>query len=376
MNAVSLYVTTFSAILDVEASEKLENWTEVHRLLLSLRDQLSCGICKQLLCNAMHVPNLPCAHIICEKCINSAANFSPKSCENCSSHNEYFVPNKEMDMLIMCFKKMCEHSVNTQSYKKFAIIGQKDIVFDGLPYFNGQVCNSVNSHLNNTDGSLQNNSGDGNITNEVGSGENSHQVAENNSHSSSNGGAGVIAENGEIETMNAKLMEDNLRLSSGSETNEIVSIKHKFHQTSRNAPAKVRSFLNEKKSRNTVVIDGKKIVIKQEIIEKPKVVSAYNRQVKPKPNGCKCGLATAVPGKLTCCGQRCPCYVNGKACLSCKCRGCRNPQNRRLQSRRTDDKSPSVTSLPLAASHSLISISKSNCNHTTDEEGSDVDIDN
>ena len=41
--------------------------------------------------------------------------------------------------------------------------------------------------------------------------------------------------------------------------------------------------------------------------------------------GCRCGLATLNPGKLTCCGQRCPCYVEGKACFECKCRGCRNP---------------------------------------------------
>lgn len=41
--------------------------------------------------------------------------------------------------------------------------------------------------------------------------------------------------------------------------------------------------------------------------------------------GCRCGLATTNPGKLTCCGQRCVCYVEGKACVDCKCRGCRNP---------------------------------------------------
>ena len=37
--------------------------------------------------------------------------------------------------------------------------------------------------------------------------------------------------------------------------------------------------------------------------------------------GCRCGNATSAPGKLTCCGQRCPCYVNKFACLSCKCKG-------------------------------------------------------
>ena len=41
--------------------------------------------------------------------------------------------------------------------------------------------------------------------------------------------------------------------------------------------------------------------------------------------GCRCGTATNNPGTLTCCGQRCPCYVEAKECIDCKCRGCRNP---------------------------------------------------
>lgn len=44
-----------------------------------------------------------------------------------------------------------------------------------------------------------------------------------------------------------------------------------------------------------------------------------------KRKGCRCGNATPTPGKLTCCGQRCPCYVEAKSCVDCKCRGCRNP---------------------------------------------------
>lgn len=44
-----------------------------------------------------------------------------------------------------------------------------------------------------------------------------------------------------------------------------------------------------------------------------------------KRKGCRCGNATPTPGKLTCCGQRCPCYVDSKSCIDCKCRGCRNP---------------------------------------------------
>lgn len=53
--------------------------------------------------------------------------------------------------------------------------------------------------------------------------------------------------------------------------------------------------------------------------------SKQNAKQLLKRRGCRCGNATATPGKLTCCGQRCPCYVDSKSCIDCKCRGCRNP---------------------------------------------------
>ncbi|CAG0915283.1 unnamed protein product [Notodromas monacha] len=58
-------------------------------------------------------------------------------------------------------------------------------------------------------------------------------------------------------------------------------------------------------------------------------VNSVRRQHSGKSNkarkGCRCGTATNNPGTLTCCGQRCPCYVEAKECVDCKCRGCRNP---------------------------------------------------
>ena len=53
--------------------------------------------------------------------------------------------------------------------------------------------------------------------------------------------------------------------------------------------------------------------------------SSTQAKTKAKKAGCRCGNATLCPGKLTCCGQRCPCYVDSLPCLDCKCKGCRNP---------------------------------------------------
>ena len=43
--------------------------------------------------------------------------------------------------------------------------------------------------------------------------------------------------------------------------------------------------------------------------------------------GCRCGNASSTPGKLTCGGQRCPCYVGSRSCIECKCKGCKNPHS-------------------------------------------------
>lgn len=58
--------------------------------------------------------------------------------------------------------------------------------------------------------------------------------------------------------------------------------------------------------------------------KKPALSLKTNKTLQ-KRKGCRCGNATPTPGKLTCCGQRCPCYVESKSCIDCKCRGCRNP---------------------------------------------------
>ena len=62
----------------------------------------------------------------------------------------------------------------------------------------------------------------------------------------------------------------------------------------------------------------------QNILKRPPKPKAKPKP-KPKRKGCRCGNATPSPGKLTCCGQRCPCYVEAKACIDCRCKGCRNP---------------------------------------------------
>lgn len=66
--------------------------------------------------------------------------------------------------------------------------------------------------------------------------------------------------------------------------------------------------------------------------ELPKIINENSETtittaVVTNKKGCRCGNATPTPGKLTCGGQRCPCYVGARSCLDCKCKGCRNPHS-------------------------------------------------
>lgn len=65
--------------------------------------------------------------------------------------------------------------------------------------------------------------------------------------------------------------------------------------------------------------------VQSQNFKKPAFALKTNNKTLQKRKGCRCGNATPTPGKLTCCGQRCPCYVESKSCVDCKCRGCRNP---------------------------------------------------
>jgi len=58
------------------------------------------------------------------------------------------------------------------------------------------------------------------------------------------------------------------------------------------------------------------------------------RRIKTKREVCRCGTG-ATKGTLgdPCTVNRCPCYSEGRGCLSCGCKNCRNPNNDRDEKR-------------------------------------------
>lgn len=66
------------------------------------------------------------------------------------------------------------------------------------------------------------------------------------------------------------------------------------------------------------------------IVSSQSLGDKFRKRVKQKEHHCRCGSGAKKnegrgPGNLTCLGQRCACYKEGKACVNCKCVGCKNP---------------------------------------------------
>ncbi|KAG1714923.1 E3 ubiquitin-protein ligase MSL2 [Nymphon striatum] len=331
MNAVNLYVSVFQAILNVEitATEDLESasWNEIQKLLMNLKDELCCFACKHL--NSNVLSSSPCCHLFCDSCVN-ILDDDEMGCKDCPP-NKTLRSDKEAKSLILCCIKMCEYTVNTKAYKSLNINGCKYGVSEILECF-------INSGSNNSvqQGQVHKNR---NVS-ETGESPDNHNAnhveiatdSYNNQESVANQKDSVKSVSSEPNTNDEKVhvrkeaIVDNGRckeVSSGSDSDDFLNSNYRKLSPKKSVKARTLSGKSQLKITN----DKKSGYIKLESSSKKP-----SRPSKLKPAGCRCGLATPYPGKLTCCGQRCPCYSNGKACKICKCRGCRNPQNRSLRS--------------------------------------------
>uniref|UniRef100_T1J4V5 CXC MSL2-type domain-containing protein n=1 Tax=Strigamia maritima TaxID=126957 RepID=T1J4V5_STRMM len=228
------------------------------------------------------IPEL-CTSLSCNACSQLASDPLSPSEQNCESETRHllcskcatnvseeqlkYVPNNTIRILIICFKKLCEYIVSSPLIRYLDSNESLSNIVDILLQCVGD------------DFKLSDNSSTATVSDEVciGSEKLIDVVANGNKH-------GVC---------------DNDMF-----TNLIFTQKYK-NKVKRTVAS------NSDSKRATFTLDG-----------------CRTRHAKSKivlKKGCRCGNATLTPGKLTCCGQRCPCYVNSKSCMDCRCKGCRNP---------------------------------------------------
>ncbi|CAL7933753.1 male-specific lethal 2 isoform X2 [Xylocopa sonorina] len=306
MNATSLYVSTCRLVLQADADDP-NSWTDLYRLVPYLRQSLSCTVCSNLLIEPHTPTETNCQHHVCRGCRGGRKKLKP-SCGWCKDYDKY-IENVQLRILLQCYKKLCEYLTNTNIYRSLilsvssnktgssaSVIGASslmELIQEGSGFKDefkstAGLSKSAYSILPCVYTSTTSTQTQGNAI------QNSEAVSQS------------ISESPAIRTVsNGSSIYSVMYAGSGNK----ITIKRKA------AAADDIDVGQQDMDGNPHNSVGGSSAFK-----KPRSSSA-----RSKRKGCRCGNATAIPGKLTCCGQRCPCYVESKPCVECRCRGCRNP---------------------------------------------------
>ncbi|KAL3290000.1 hypothetical protein HHI36_023377 [Cryptolaemus montrouzieri] len=311
MNSVSLYVTTNQIILKADPKDP-SSWQDLYRLLPYLRNSLSCVVCSNLLVNPQTPAGGRCNHYICRKCKGGRKKLKPTCswCRNCMEYTE----NKNLKILLQCYQQMCLHLT-------------RNGIYAGLMEQASRITSitSIERGANNLLALIK-----------EGSEFQDDYQSEGGIPKSTYNILPCVYTNSSTQTLQMTPIESN----TVPPTTNVISLVNTSNlgnvPTRSNIgsnlysvmyPGAINKITIKRKTKDLNEMKPKTIpVMKKDPIEKASVFKRpVNKCVLQPKKGCRCGNATATPGKLTCCGQRCPCYVKSKSCIDCRCRGCRNP---------------------------------------------------
>ncbi|XP_023937814.1 E3 ubiquitin-protein ligase MSL2 [Bicyclus anynana] len=274
MNPTSLYVSTCRLIISADANDK-SSWSDLFRVLPYLRQSLSCIVCGNLL-KEPYTPNLGCQHHVCKNCIQWRKKIKPPCswCADCEDYTE----NIQLRILLQCYNKLCEYFMATDMYN--SLLEEDEVEMNG-----GTVASSGLIFL------IQEGAGFfDDYRSKAGLPQSAYSKLP-------------------CAFTNIPTTQTQVASTSSSENNTTVTRKDVNETSSPPAETNIRESQAKKKY---IQWDHKK-------------PSYGSRTSANKKKGCRCGYSSPAPGILTCCGQRCLCYVQRKPCTECKCKGCRNP---------------------------------------------------
>lgn len=376
MNAISLYVSASRLLFQSETEDP--NYSDLYRLVPYLRQSLSCTVCANLLVEP-YSPQDVCQHHVCRTCIGGRKNLKP-TCSSCRNYQNYQA-NTQLRILLQCYKSLCKYILatpmiyssmhehvhvdgfvngNNEAHNLAELIdegarfhddyksnsGLPKSAFSILPCIFTTTANS--SHQNNSN-SITVSSANKIVTTISPAPSSTSSISMSTSSVSvsstseskdsvtlmgntsilpnppiktvSNGTAlysVLYAGTGNKITIKRKTDDSSYSNSNSLSAKEMLNMLSGSTTTIQsNATQKTQQYVQSQQSDHTLLQQSQSQNFKKPTVSKTKV--------QQKRKGCRCGNATPTPGKLTCCGQRCPCYVDSKSCVDCKCRGCRNP---------------------------------------------------
>lgn len=350
MNATSLYVSTSRLVFQYESGD--QNLSDLYRLIPYLRQALSCTVCGSLLIDP-YTPRENCQHHVCRSCLGGRKNLKP-SCSWCRDYQKY-EGNSQLRILLQCYKSLCEYIISKPMYNSMSSQSQtsgmtngnssistslSELIDEGARFqdnykSNSGLLKSAYSMLpcvytnNSVTQTLQNSSITTTIASKATEVNEPHPTVVSNSapiKTVSNGSAlysVMYAGTGNKITIKRSKIEDDSGTAGHSASGGSSSSSSNNSNCSSNNAIRITS-ASTSSSINSSIASRDLSKELSGIVQFKKPASSRAKTVQ-KRKGCRCGNATATPGKLTCCGQRCPCYVESKSCVDCRCRGCRNP---------------------------------------------------
>ncbi|KZC14402.1 Male-specific lethal 2 like protein [Dufourea novaeangliae] len=303
MNATSLYVSTCRLVLQADADDP-NSWTDLYRLVPYLRQSLSCTVCSNLLIEPHTPTETNCQHHVCRGCRGGRKKLKP-SCGWCKDYDKY-VENVQLRILLQCnsasaigvtslMELIQEGSGFKDEFKSTA--GLSKSAYSILPcVYTSTTSTQTQGNTIQTPETISQSIPELPAIRTVSNGSSIYSVMYAGS------GNKITIKRKAAAVEDTEVGQQDL---DGSQHSSVGGVKcipssHLKYGT----PSQKKSSKGSKSSG----------------FKKPRSSSA-----RSKRKGCRCGNATAIPGKLTCCGQRCPCYVESKPCVECRCRGCRNP---------------------------------------------------
>ncbi|EPQ06091.1 E3 ubiquitin-protein ligase MSL2 [Myotis yumanensis] len=127
VNATALYISASRLVLNYDPGDP-KAFTEINRLLPYFRQSLSCCVCGHLLQDPIAPTNSTCQHYVCKTCKGKKMMMKP-SCSWCKDY-EQFEENKQLSILVNCYKKLCEYITQTTLARDIieAVDGSSDIL--------------------------------------------------------------------------------------------------------------------------------------------------------------------------------------------------------------------------------------------------------
>ncbi|XP_042574193.1 E3 ubiquitin-protein ligase MSL2a [Cyprinus carpio] len=105
VNATALYVSACRSLLQCDPKDP-DTYGGLFNVLPFFRDSLSCLVCGNLLQDPVAPKNSSCQHYVCKGCKGKKMLLKP-SCSWCKDY-EQFEENKQLQILIDCYRNLCE----------------------------------------------------------------------------------------------------------------------------------------------------------------------------------------------------------------------------------------------------------------------------